>query len=330
MLNWLSRFFIVSIVAGAAYLCVDWAILQATFTAHNITECNPNGACWAIVNARWQQFIFGFYPSEQLWRVFASLAALIGAYVLMIIPKLSGMLRTLLSPVALLVGLWLAYGKMGLTVIPTQLWGGLFLTLFISLMSIYIATPLGVLLALGKRSHMPLIKAICSSFIEIIRGVPLISVLFMASVMLPFFLPVEWHINKLLRACIGITLFQAAYLAEVIRGGLNAIPQGQFEASDALGLNYYQKMRHIIMPQVFTTMIPGLVNSYIALLKDTTLVLIIGLYDFLGIIQASITDPKWLGLALEAYLFCALIYWIICFSLSYYSKRLEHKLKFNW
>jgi len=186
--------------------------------------------------------------------------------------------------------------------------------------------PLGIVLALGRQSDMPIVKSVCVTFIEIWRGVPLITVLFMASVMLPLFFPEGMSFDKLLRALIGITLFQSAYMAEVIRGGLQAIPKGQYEAADALGLGYWQKMILIIMPQALKLMIPGIVNTFIALFKDTSLVLIIGLFDVLAIGQAANQDPDWIGYSTESYLFIALLFWVFCFSMSRYSQHLEKKL----
>ncbi|MBT6878066.1 MAG: amino acid ABC transporter permease, partial [Gammaproteobacteria bacterium] len=186
--------------------------------------------------------------------------------------------------------------------------------------------PLGILLALGRRSNLLVIRSISIGFIELIRGVPLISVLFMASVMLPLFLPEGVNFDKLLRALIGISLFQAAYMAEVVRGGLQAIPKGQTEAAESLGLGYWRTMQLIILPQALKLVIPGVVNTFIALFKDTTLVLIIGMFDFLGIVQAATTDPNWLGTAVEGYVFCAAVYWLFCFSMSRYSVSIERKL----
>jgi general L-amino acid transport system permease protein len=186
--------------------------------------------------------------------------------------------------------------------------------------------PIGVLLALGRRSTMPIVRLLCVGFIELVRAVPLITVLFMASVMLPLFLPAGVNFDKLLRALIGVALFSSAYMAEVVRGGLQAIPSGQYEAAKALGLNYAKMMGLIVLPQALRIVIPGIVNNFISLFKDTTLVLIIGLFDLLGIVKAALTDPGWLGLALEGYVFAAFCFWIFCFGMSRYSMRLERRL----
>ncbi|MBT4941233.1 MAG: amino acid ABC transporter permease, partial [Rhodospirillaceae bacterium] len=203
---------------------------------------------------------------------------------------------------------------------------GLMLTLVISFVGIIAALPIGILLALGRRSEMPVIRIICTAFIELWRGVPLISVLFMASVMLPLFLPEGTNFNKLLRALIGIVMFQSAYMAEVIRGGLQAIPKGQYEAAAALGLGYWKSMGLVILPQALKLVIPGIVNTFIALFKDTTLVLIIGLFDVLQTVSSAIVDPAWPEVSTEGFVFAAFVFWVFCFSMSRYSINLERKL----
>ena len=210
--------------------------------------------------------------------------------------------------------------------VETPLWGGLFLTLVIALVGIVASLPIGIVLALGRRSTMPVVRAICVAFIELWRGVPLITVLFMASVMFPLFMPEGLTFDKLLRALIGVMLFSAAYMAEVIRGGLQAIPRGQYEAAQALGLSFWKSMSLIILPQALKLVIPGIVNTFIGLFKDTTLVLIIGLFDFLGMAQLAGTNPDWLGFSHEGYVFVAFGFWVFCFSMSRYSQHLERKL----
>jgi general L-amino acid transport system permease protein len=214
----------------------------------------------------------------------------------------------------------------GLRHVRTEVWGGLLVTLVIAVTGIAFSLPLGILLALGRRSHMPIVRAVSVVFIEFWRGVPLITVLFMSSVMLPLFLPEGVTFDKLLRALIGVALFSAASMAEVVRGGLQAIPKGQYEGAAAVGLTYWQSMRMIILPQALKLVIPGIVNTFIGLFKDTTLVLIIGLFDLLGIVQAATTDPKWLGMAVEGYIFTAFVFWVFCFGMSRYSMHLERKL----
>jgi general L-amino acid transport system permease protein len=210
--------------------------------------------------------------------------------------------------------------------VETPLWGGLFLTLVIASVGIVGSLPLGIVLALGRRSTMPVIRAICVAFIEIWRGVPLITVLFMSSVMFPLFMPEGVNFDKLVRALVGVMIFSAAYMAEVVRGGLQAIPKGQYEAAEALGLSYWKVMGLIVLPQALKIVIPGIVNTFIGLFKDTTLVLIIGLFDFLGMAQAAATNPNWLGFAVEGYVFTGFGFWIFCFGMSRYSQYLERKL----
>ena len=213
-----------------------------------------------------------------------------------------------------------------LPLVETPLWGGLFLTLVISGVGIVMSLPIGIVLALGRRSDMPVVRGICVVFIELWRGVPLITVLFMASVMFPLFMPEGMNFDKLVRALIGVMLFSAAYMAEVVRGGLQAIPRGQYEGAAALGLPYWKMMGLVVLPQALKLVIPGIVNTFIGLFKDTTLVLIIGLFDFLGMIQLAGTNPDWLGFAVEGYVFAAFGFWIFCFSMSRYSQHLEKKL----
>lgn len=232
----------------------------------------------------------------------------------------------LLFTVYPVLGFYLLLGDvLGLPLVETHYWGGLFLTLVVAGTGMATALPIGILLALGRRSELPIIKTICISFIELVRGVPLVSVLFMASVMFPLFLPENVSFDKLLRALIGIAFFYAAYMAEVIRGGLQAIPKGQYEAAKALGWPYWKMMGVIILPQALRLVIPGLANNFLSLLKDTTLVAVIGLLDLLGIAKAAMADSEWLGFTKEAYVFAAIVFWVLCFAVSRYSVHLEKK-----
>lgn len=308
-------------------IAFEWGVLNATWSGASVKDCRPMGACWAMVHARWDQFMYGFYPLEQRWRVDLALV-LLGAGILSFSVLPVRLYSKIIMMIAIiLLAVYILYGGLGLPVVSTNKWGGLFLTIVLSFGAIAGAMPIALMLALGRSSSLMIVKGLCICVIEFIRGVPLISILFMASVMLPLFFPQEIVIDKLLRAFIAITLFEAAYLAEVIRGGLNSLPAGQYEAAYALGMGYWQTMILVILPQALRVVIPGMVNSFIALFKDTTLVLMIGLFDFLGIVQSATTDPRWLGTALEGYIFCAFVYWIFCFSMSVYSKYLEHKLK---
>ena len=307
---------------------LDWFILQATFIGEGNEQCTKDGACWIFVREFLPQFIFGFYPEESRWRlVTAVIVAIffIGIQIAFKKKNLKLLTPALIISYPIIAFILLYGGAFGLEVIETHQWGGLFLTLVIAIVGIAGAFPLGVALALGRQSNLPVIRAFCRLFIELWRGVPLITVLFMASVMLPLFLPQGLDINKLLRVLICIMLFASAYLAEVIRGGLQSIPSGQQEAATALGLGYWHTMRYIILPQALQYVIPGIVNTFIGLFKDTTLVLIVGLFDFLGIVQAAATNPKWLGHAIEGYVFAAFIFWCFCFSMSRFSRRLEQR-----
>ncbi|MGY3925920.1 amino acid ABC transporter permease [Aeromonas simiae] len=307
---------------------LQWALLSATWQGESRAACSSEGACWAFIGHRLNQFIYGFYPPELYWRinlVFALLALLIAG---LLLPRLPGKGR--LGLFALLgfppLAWWLIHGGAGLEVVSTNLWGGLMLTLVLALTGMVFALPLGVLLALGRRSKMPVIAAFSVVYIEFWRAVPLITVLFMASVMLPLFVTTGVEIDKLLRAMIGIILFQSAYMAEVVRGGLQAVPKGQYEAGAALGFNYWRSMGLIVLPQALKIAIPSIVNTFISLFKDTSLVLIIGLFDLLAISKVALADPAWLGFSTEAYLFVGLVFWIFCFGMSRYSIHLEGKL----
>ena len=308
---------------------VDWSFLQATWVGDSRAACQSNdGACWAFVDSRFSQFMYGLYPSTEVWRVDMAFALLFILFVGFFTPGIARkwIATAILLPYPIVAWLLFSGGVWGLEVVETSQWGGLFLTLVIAGVGIVASFPIGILLALGRRSELPIVRSLSIAFIELIRGVPLISVLFMASVMLPLFLPEGVNFDKLLRALIGITLFQSAYMAEVVRGGLQAVPNGQVEAAESLGLGYWRTMRLIILPQALKLVIPGVVNTFIALFKDTTLVMIIGMFDFLGIVQAATTDPKWLGTAVEGYVFCAAVYWLFCFSMSRYSISVERKL----
>ena len=309
---------------------IEWLFVHADWRGDTRDDCVGDGACWVFVKARFGQFMYGFYPEAQRWRVDAAFLIFIAGLAALMIPRVPG--KRWVALFLLFFFPFIAYtlfygGVLGFEVVETALWGGLMLTLIIATIGIVASLPLGVILALGRRSQMPIVRALCVAFIELWRGVPLITVLFMASVMLPLFLPEGVSFDKLLRAFIGVTLFQSAYMAEVVRGGLQAIPQGQYEAAKALGLNYWKLMALVVLPQALKLVIPGIVNTFIALFKDTTLVLIIGLFDLLGIVQAALTDPNWLGFAVEGYVFAGFGYWVFCFGMSRYSQYIERKLE---
>jgi general L-amino acid transport system permease protein len=289
------------------------------------------GACWAFVSAKFGQFIYGRYPDAERWRVDICFFVGAAALVPMLIPAVPGKKWNaifLLVVFPTMTFVLLTGGWFGLQAVETPLWGGLLVTLVVAITGIVASLPLGVLLALGRRSDMPVVRLFCIGFIEFWRGVPLITVLFMASVMLPLFLPEGVVFDKLLRALIGVALFSSAYMAEVVRGGLQAIPRGQYEGAMALGLSYWRMMGLIVLPQALKLVIPGIVNTFIGLFKDTTLVLIIGLFDLLGIIQLNFTDSKWStpGTSHTGYAFAAMVFWMFCFSMSRYSIFMENRL----
>lgn len=317
---------------------LNWAILSATWTfppdvitgtrPPAYSDCAPGGACWIFVRARLGQFIFGFYPEPERWRVILSFVmALIGIYGLLGAParfrKSSAIYFFVVFPI---VSFWLLRGGLGLMPVPTEQWGGFMLTIVISIVGIVLSLPIGIVLALGRRSQLPVIHLLCVIFIELVRAVPLITVLFMANILLPLFLPPGLQVNVLLRVLVGITAFASAYMAEVIRGGLQAIPKGQYEGAMAMGLGYGQMMRLIVLPQALTVAIPGIVNTFIGFFMDTTLVSMVGLFDFLNMVKAGFKDPNWVGVEITGYTFCAIVFWIICFSMSRYSMYLERKL----
>ena len=272
--------------------------------------------------------MYGFYPSEQVWRVNLTYFLLVVALLPLLIEKIPGRKHLIKFTIAFpIVAFVLLYGGFGFQIIPTNKWGGLLVTLVLGVFGIAIAFPLGILLALGRRSQLPVISMFCTLFIEFIRGVPLITLLFFGMVMLPLFLPEGLNLDGLVRVLVAVTLFQAAYMAEVIRGGLQAIPRGQYEAAQSVGLSYWQMNRKIILPQAIRISIPSIVNTSIGLFKDTTLVIIIGLLDLLGIGRGALADATWMGLSNEVYVFVALVFFIFTFSMSRYSLYLEKKLK---
>ncbi len=366
---------------------IDWAVLNAVWTAPSGAACRGHGACWALIHEKYRYIFFGSFPYEQHWRpLFAILAMLamlilsadrrmwnkrliwiwsIGSFTafLLMFGEIN-LSSSLIFFVALVVGAagailrnaigspaeinaWRTLAGIGVaglvlrligilpaftlaiapfSYVETSLWGGLPVTMILATYGLVFAFPLGILLALGRRSNLPLIKGLCVGFIELIRGVPLISLLIMASVMLPLFLPSGMNIDKFLRAQVAVILFAAAYIAEIVRGGLQSLPKGQFEAADAMGLTYFQKTVLIILPQALRVVIPPLINTFIGFFKDTSLVLIIGIFDFLNTANQALVDPNWAGFPSEVYLFAAFVYFCFCFSMSRYSKYLEVEL----
>jgi general L-amino acid transport system permease protein len=306
----------------------EWAFFQAKLTAASGLECHEaSGACWAFIVEKHRLILFGTYPFDEQWRPLVSMLLLVAMIIASGWRKLWNIWLLPLWVVGLTAVAVLMWGGVfGLSYVENTLWGGLPLTLILATFGIALAFPLGVVLALGRRSKLPAIKSICVIYIELIRGVPLISLLFMSSVMLPLFLPEGLTIDKLLRALIAIILFAAAYVAETVRGGLQAIPKGQYEGADSLGLTYWQQTRLIILPQALKIVIPPLVSVFIAMFKDTSLVVIIGIFDLTLAAKAALTDPAWQGFGVEVYVFISAIYFVFCFSMSKYSQALERRL----
>jgi general L-amino acid transport system permease protein len=332
----------IALVAMILPQIINWAFINAVWTGPDRTVCatvaqggiQPDGwtgACWAFVNAKFGQFMLGRYPIEERWRPILVAILFVALLVPMLIPKvprkgLNAILLFFALPVVafvLLVG-----GMFGLPHVETSLWGGLLVTLSLSFVGIAVSLPLGIVLALGRRSKMPIIKTLCVVFIEAVRGIPLITVLFFASVMLPLFLPEGVSFDKYLRALIGVSLFSAAYMAEVVRGGLQAIPKGQYEGADSLGFGYWQKIYFIVMPQALKLVIPGIVNTFIGMFKDTSLVIIISMFDLLGIVKQNFSDPNWATAqtARSGLIFAAFVFWLFCFGMSRYSMFTERRL----
>lgn len=308
---------------------LGWFVLDSVVEAGSRTECAElgDGACWAVVATRIDQFVYGFYPEAQRWRpnlAFVLLAPALAPVLFDRTPFRRQMLWFSLAYPA--VAAWLIYGGLFLPVVGTDTYGGFLLTLILGVTGIVASLPLGILLALGRQSRLIAIRVLSTAFIEVLRGVPLITLLFIASTMLNYFLPPGTSFNLLLRVLVMVTLFAAAYIAEAVRGGLQAIPRGQYEAADALGLSYWRTTWLITLPQALKISIPGIVNVFIGLYKDSTLVVIIGLLDPLGVARAILADAKWNGLSNETYLFIALFFFVSCFAMSRYSLWLEKRL----
>lgn len=307
---------------------IRWALFDSLWISDGTACQQTDGACWSVVTQNLRFIIFGFFPHDLQWRPLLAMIILIAMLFYSRNRKHWKKSLAYAWGIALIImGLLMKGGLLGLESVESTKWGGLPLTLLLSVFGLTAAYPLGVVLALGRRSRMPAIKTLCVIYIEMIRGVPLISLLFMSSVVFPLFLPEGITFNKILRAQAAIIMFTAAYIAEVVRGGLQAIPKGQYEAAESLGLNYVQTMRLIILPQALKIMIPPTVSVLISAFKDTSLVVIIALYDLLKTTQSVLSDPQWMGFSAEAYIFIAFIYFICCFFMSNYSRRLERELQ---
>jgi general L-amino acid transport system permease protein len=317
---------------------IDFLIINATWTGSDRDACLAStqrpevGACWVYIGDRLAYLLYGSYPITGRWRVdiFFAMLGLGTAWLLWLeAPRrdIGAIYFFVFLPVASFVLLH-GFEPIGLAVVDTALWGGFTVTIVVAAVGIVVSLPIGIVLALGRRSALPAVRLLSTLFIEFIRGVPLITVLFMASVMLPLFVPESWSPDKLLRALVGVALFSSAYMAEVVRAGLQAMPKGQYEAAHALGLSYWQTLRLIILPQALKVTIPNIVNSYIALFKDTTLVFFVGIFDFLKTIEVARADPKWSTPVTSAtgYIFAAVVYFVCCYAMSRYATSIENRL----
>lgn len=308
---------------------VEWLLIDATWNGTSREDCKASGACWVFIRVRFTQFMYGQYPVSERWRVDIVAVLIVLAGALLSWRRLPRRREVAVFCVTILplIGIWLIYGSLGLRPVETREWGGLMLTLFLAIYAGLIAVPLGILLALGRRSRLPLIRFASVVFIEFWRGVPIITVIFLASILLPLIMPIGFDVDRLTRAIIGLAFVIAAYMAEAVRGGLQALPEGQAEAAQALGLGYWRIQQKIVLPQALRVALPAMTNEFIALFKNTTLVLIVSLFDLLGIAQAALADPAWVGMNMEAYVFAGAIYWFSCFGLSQWSRMREKRLQ---
>jgi general L-amino acid transport system permease protein len=333
--GWRNSLATVAMAALLAWLLPPlfrWAVADAVF-APDLAACRAldyHAACWGLIAEKHRLILFGRYPYEQQWRPVLALLLVFGAIFASGWPALwrRGRVLAALWLTALPLG-WLLMrgGWFGLERVDTLLWGGLPLTVVLSLAGIGGAFPLAVAIALGRRSAIPLVRTLCALYVELIRGVPLITVLFMASFLFPLFMPGGFTLDVLLRVQIALILFSAAYLAETIRAGLQALPRGQLEASAALGLGRWQATRLVVLPQALRLVVPPLVSSLVSTIKDTSLVVIVSLYDLTGALRLAIGDPAWRGFHIEGYLFVGAVYFILCYSLSRYARWLERRLR---
>ncbi len=327
----------VVVLVALIWPAVKFMLIDAVWQGTSRTDClaetvgRPVGACWPFIAAKFGQFMYGFYPGDQVWRVNLTYAIGVALLVPLMIPRVpyKGVNALLFFGVFPFFAFFLLVGDVfSLPHVETRMWGGLLITLVISFVGVIGSLPIGIVLALGRRSSLPLVRWFCILFIEIWRGVPLITVLFFATYMLPFFLPENWAFDPLARVLLGVVLFAGAYMAEVVRGGLQAIPRGQYEAAMALGLGYWRMMTFVILPQALKLVIPSMVNSFIALFKDTTLVLVVAIFDLLGQLRAAFADPNWATpvTLLTGFAFAGLIYFAISFAISRYALYVERRL----
>ena len=303
---------------------LQWTLLDATWTGETRQACDRGGACWAVVTARWRQMLAGFYPDDQLWRIGLAGLLLVGAVLPLAVSRWTRFIL-IAGPVGVAAAFAVLFGAGPLSNVGTEYWGGFFLNVLIGVAGMMFSLPIGVLLALGRRSPLPVVKGLCVVFIEFVRGVPLITLLFMASVMLPLFAPAGASFDLLARALVVITLFSSAYLAEAVRGGLQAVPEAQRDAARALGLGPVRTTVLIVLPQALRISIPAIVNSFIGLFKDTTLLFVIALLDVMGVMRQALANYAWQGVEASGYAFVALVFFLVCFGLSRWSAALERR-----
>ena len=313
---------------------LSWMIFDANISGDTKEACTGTGACWTYVKVWFRRFMYGMYPNDLHWRINLAFILVIalgffGFFLRDNLKKYLALYYVIIYPIIafLVIYYLISGGAFGLVWVETGAWGGLSLTFIVSFFCLIFCFPLGMVLALGRRSNLPMIRYISIGYIEFWRGVPLITVLFMSSVMFPMFLPEDFFMDKLVRVIIAITLFEGAYCAEVIRGGLQALPRGQYDAAKSLGMGYWKMHIFVILPQALKLVIPGICNTFLALVKDTPLIFVVGLAELAGMLALAKTNPKWLGFAMEGYIFAAIIFWIICYAMSKYSYNLEAKYK---
>ncbi len=327
--NSILTLFIIFVLIKYTPPILNWFIFDADFAGSTKQDCTSGGACWVFVKVWLKRFMYGMYPNAEQWRINIAFLIMIFSFGLMFIlpQKFKKFIILFLLFIYPIIALNLISGGIfGLKWVETGAWGGLSLTLIVSAFALIFCFPVGMFLAMGRRSDLPAIKYCSIGFIELWRGVPLITVLFMSAVMFPMFLPDGTFMDKLMRVIIAITLFEAAYMAEVIRGGLQALPRGQYDAAKSLGMGYWRLHFLVILPQALKLVIPGIANTFLALVKDTPLIFVVGLLELAGMIGLAKTNPKWLGMAAEGYVFAGLVFWIICYAMSRYSQNLEKKL----
>ena len=325
---------IILLIMFAVPPLLNWLIFDANIAGNTKEACTGGGACWVYIKVWFNRFMYGMYPNAEQWRINVTFIAVLafmvaGFFVPTRFRNYLSFYYTILLPIIsfILIYYIISGGSFGLVWVETGAWGGLSLTFMVSFFSLIFCFPLGMMLALGRRSNLPVVKYSSLSFIEFWRGVPLITVLFMSAVMFPMFLPEGTYVDKLIRVVVAITLFEAAYTAEVIRGGLQALPRGQYDAAKSLGMGYWKLHIFVILPQALKLVIPGIANTFLALIKDTPLIFVVGLLEVVGMLNLAKTNPKWLGFSMEGYVFAGIIFWIICYSMSKYSQSLEEKYK---